>query len=581
MPPIHATRRFQLMLMAPGVAAALVSAAVFALLFPPLLRQGVSEALLASLDALAPLVARQPVAAGAALQDWVLGTAGEAGVRLTVIDGDGTVLADSALDWRHVQRVENHASREEVAAALATGAGSAVRRSATTGDPYVYAARRVVTAQGRLLVVRAARPLRALGNVYAHQMQVLIASLLAAGRAAAAVAAWFRRRVLAPFLSLVADSEQLAGAQPGRRLGEPPVKELASLARSFNRMAARVEEQVTGKEAERRQLEEILAAMGEGVLVTDGEGRPVFANAAFRELLRLPAAAPAPQLLALARNGRLQELLRAALSGTSASEEIAAGGRTLAVAARPLGTRGGALLVVRDLSTSERAARTRRDFVANISHELKTPLAVIRGAAETLADHAEGEEDATQRFTGRILEQCLRLQELLEDLLTLARLESPEASARRQPVDLAAVLGRAVEVERPLAEAKGVSLRATLAPVPSVEGDGTALERMALNLLDNAIKYNRPGGWVEARLQANDGEILLEVTDGGAGIAESDLGRIFERFYRVDKGRGRGEGGSGLGLAIVKHVAENHGGRVEVESTAGLGSRFCVRLPLR
>jgi signal transduction histidine kinase len=138
-----------------------------------------------------------------------------------------------------------------------------------------------------------------------------------------------------------------------------------------------------------------------------------------------------------------------------------------------------------------------------------------------------------------------------------------------------------VEVERPLAEAKGVRLRVELAPVPTVHGDGTALERMALNLLDNAIKYNRPEGWVEARLHAAGREIRLEVADGGAGIAEAELARVFERFYRVDKGRGRGEGGSGLGLAIVKHVAENHGGRVEVESTAGVGSRFTVRLPLQ
>jgi two-component system, OmpR family, phosphate regulon sensor histidine kinase PhoR len=581
MTPIRATTRFRLMLLAPGVAAALTGAVVLAALVPPLLRQGVSEALLGALDVLGPLVARQGDLPAPRLQAWMRSLAAGTSVRLTVIDADGRVLADSASEWSALQAMENHGHRPEVVAALASGSGSAVRRSATTGTPYVYAARRIFRPEGRVWVVRVARPLRALDEIYLHLLQVLLVSVLSAGLAAAVVAHWFRRRVLAPFLQLVRDSEQLAGAQPGRRLAEPPVAELASLARSFNRMAARVEEQLTGKEAERRQLEEILAAMGEGVLVTDELGRPVFANDAFRGLLALPAGAAAAQLLELARNGRLQELLRQALRGQPAAEEVAVGGRTLAIAALPLGARGGALLVVRDLTASERAARLRRDFVANISHELKTPLAVIRGAAETLADHAGEGREPTQRFAGRILEQSLRLQELLEDLLTLARLESPEASARRQPVDLPAVVARAVEATRPLAEARGLQLRVELAAVPPIEGDGSALERLAVNLLDNAVKYNRPGGWVEVALAQRDGAVVLEVADGGAGIAEDDLARVFERFYRVDKGRGRREGGSGLGLAIVKHVAENHGGRVEVESAVGTGSRFRVRLPLR
>jgi two-component system phosphate regulon sensor histidine kinase PhoR len=479
--------------------------------------------------------------------------------------------------------MENHLARPEVRDALATGSGSAVRRSATTGVPYVYAARRLYTLEGPW-VVRVAEPLAALDEVYRHLLQALLASLLCAGLAVAAVAAWFRRRVLHPFLALVSDSELLAREQPGRRVAEPAVEELAHLARGLNRMAARVEEQVTAKEAERRRLEEILDGMGEGVLVTGAAGEPVFANPAFRELLALPAAAPTGQLLELLRKPRVDELLRRAFGGDAQAEELAVGGRTLALASRPLGAQRGALLVVRDLSASERAARSRRDFVANISHELKTPLAVIRGAAETLADHARQEDGAARdepmaRFAGRILEQSLRLQDLLEDLLTLARLESPEAAARRRPVDLRAVVARAVELAAPLAEAREVSLAARLGEVRTVEGDEQALERLAVNLMENAVKYNRRGGWVEVRLGPADGWVELEVADGGVGIAAEELPRIFERFYRVDKARGRAEGGSGLGLAIVKHVAETHGGRVEVESTPGAGSRFRVHLP--
>jgi two-component system phosphate regulon sensor histidine kinase PhoR len=510
--------------------------------------------------------------------------AGHAGVRVTLIDGRGRVLADSARDQAGLRRMENHLARPEVAGALAEGSGSAVRRSETTGTPYVYAARRLYTGDGRAWVVRLARPLEALDELYLHLAQVLLVSLLCAGLAVLAVSGWFRRRVIAPFLGLVRDSELLAREQSGRRLAEPPVAELAVLARSLNRIAARVEEQVRAKEAERRGLVEILDGMGEGVLVTGEGGAPVFANRAFRELLALPAAAPTAQLLELARKVRMDELLRRALRGSAASEELAAGGRTLSLAARPLGGLGGALLVVRDLTASERAARSRRDFAANVSHELKTPLAVIRGAAETLAEHARPEagatDEVTARFAGRIVEQALRLEDLLEDLLTLARLESPEATARRRPVDLSAVVARAIDLTRPLAEARGVSVTTRVEAVPAIDGDRPALERLAVNLLDNAVKYNRAGGWVEVRLAAEDGTATLEVSDGGPGIAAEELPRIFERFYRVDKARGRGEGGSGLGLAIVKHVAETHGGRVEVESMPGMGATFRVRLPV-
>ena len=445
MPSLRASRRFRLMLWAPGIAAALAAAGVMALLVPALLRQTVSEALLAALDVVAPMVARNAHLPESQRQAWLVQLAGQAGVRITLVDRNGRVAADSARDAPGLRRMDNHLDRPEVRDALATGSGSAVRRSATTGTPYVYAARRLYTPDGQPWVVRVAQPLEALDEIYRHLLQALLVAVLFAGLAVAGVASWFRRRVLIPFLDLVGGAELLAREQPGRRLQEPPAEELAHLARGLNRMAERVEEQVTAKEAERRRLEEILDGMGEGVLVAGASGAPVFANPAFRELLALPQAAPTGQLLELLRKPRVDELLRRALRGSSEAEELAVAGRTLALASRPLGAQRGALLVVRDLSVSERAARSRRDFVANVSHELKTPLAVIRGAAETLADHARPEDGAgdevTARFAGRILEQSLRLQELLDDLLTLARLESPEASARRRPVDLAAVVG--------------------------------------------------------------------------------------------------------------------------------------------
>jgi two-component system phosphate regulon sensor histidine kinase PhoR len=224
----------------------------------------------------------------------------------------------------------------------------------------------------------------------------------------------------------------------------------------------------------------------------------------------------------------------------------------------------------------------RRDFVANVSHELKTPLSAIRAYAETLRDGALEDKPAAERFVARMIEQSRRLQALLDDLLTLSRLENLEERPQPEPVDLMPILRRAVEVVEEPARARNVEvlLQEPAAPPPPVWGDRESLERLATNLLDNAVKYNREGGRVAVTVEVGPPELVLEVADTGIGIPEESVPRLFERFYRVDKGRARDEGGTGLGLAIVKHVAQSGGGRVEVESELGVGTVFRVHLPL-
>jgi two-component system phosphate regulon sensor histidine kinase PhoR len=255
------------------------------------------------------------------------------------------------------------------------------------------------------------------------------------------------------------------------------------------------------------------------------------------------------------------------------------------------------VVVARDTTQATRLDEMRRDFVANVSHELKTPLSAIRAYAETLRDGALEDRPAAQRFVARILEQSRRLQALLDDLLTLSRLESLEERPRRERVDLLPILRRAVEVVEDAARGRGIEVRieappGAAAPVPPVLADREGLERLTTNLLENAVKYNREGGRVAIRLSrtasgeapGERGHAVLEVADTGIGIPEEALPRIFERFYRVDKGRARpeggGAGGTGLGLAIVKHVTQSAGGQVEVESELGAGTTFRVRLPL-
>jgi two-component system, OmpR family, phosphate regulon sensor histidine kinase PhoR len=410
---------------------------------------------------------------------------------------------------------------------------------------------------------------------------------LAIGGAGAGIlifAWWIDHRLVRPLARLTAGAGELASGQ-ARRVEEAAGEELALLSRSLNRLAETAEAQFAAVRSERDHLQSILASMSEGVLVVGPDGRVSSANPAFRRLFDLAGEVAGKPLLELSRQPELGRVVADTLrQGGPQSGQIELSvpeRRTLLLASAALsGGERGAVVVARDTTELTRVADMRRDFVANVSHELKTPLAAIRGYAETLRDGALQEEETARRFTERLLWQCRRLQALLDDLLTLSRLEGAgQAVAEREPVDLSALAQRAVETLAAAAREKRVRLAIDEQPLPRIPGDADGLERLLVNLLDNAIKYNRPGGEVLLRLAPAGGEVVIAVSDTGIGIPPEALGRIFERFYRVDKGRAREEGGTGLGLAIVKHLAQSHGGHVEVESRMGRGTTFRVFLP--
>ncbi|HXT21983.1 MAG TPA: ATP-binding protein, partial [Thermoanaerobaculia bacterium] len=321
------------------------------------------------------------------------------------------------------------------------------------------------------------------------------------------------------------------------------------------------------------------------VLVADAEGRAVLANPAFARLFGIRGGVAGKLPIEVAREPVLQELVAATLRtrAAGAAELVVERGerRHVALLASPLGRSSGVVLVARDVTPFVRLTEVRRDFVANVSHELKTPLAAIRGMTETLRDGALDDLETADRFLARMLDQCGRLQALVDDLLTLSRLESPASGKDAQPaepVDLGELARTASEVVASTAVERDVSVEVVTAE-ERLRGDADALERLLVNLLDNAVKYNRPGGSVRLEVRRDGDEVVIEVRDTGIGIPAEHLPRIFERFYRVDRARSRSEGGTGLGLAIVKHVAQLHGGRVEVESEPGKGSTFRVLLP--
>ncbi len=339
------------------------------------------------------------------------------------------------------------------------------------------------------------------------------------------------------------------------------------------------------------ELSEAIDALETGLLLISATGETRRTNPAFRRLVGLEGEAlgrPAAELYA---HPGWPDLITSLLAGKGIVQELspkpgAEGAReprhqSLLLRGQALEA-GGALLLIRDGSSAKRMAERSRDLVANVSHELKTPLTAIRGAAETLEDGALDEPEAARRFLSLILEQCERLEALLGDLLTLSHLEGAAAEPQARPVDMAALAREAIELLRPMAGQRDVHLHLETsgeAETLWIPGHANALERMLLNLLENAIKYNRPGGKAHLLLEGSEQGLRILLQDTGIGIPQSALERIFERFYRVDKGRSRDQGGTGLGLAIVKHVARSHRGALEVASELGQGSSFTIRLP--
>jgi two-component system, OmpR family, phosphate regulon sensor histidine kinase PhoR len=569
----------------PALAAVLTATLLLWSLLPGLLEKGASIQLLDTLRILSPIVVRE-LQRDADPQPWVRSIAADSGLRITLVHSDGVVIADSARTAEQVKGMENHAGRPEVREALASGEGTAVRHSATTGQTYVYAAHTLTDAGGHLVVLRLAQPVAQIEALRGSIAASMAFAALAAGAAILLTSFWIDRRLFRPYYRLIDGARDLASGRI-RRVPLPDEEELAALGSALNSLAEAAEAQFAAVRDERDHLMTILASMSEGVLVVEGDGRARLVNPAFRRLFDLAGEVAGRTVLELLRQPELARIvddtLRLGEAQSGGIELQAPERRTVLLASAALaGGERGAVVVARDTTEMTRLADMRRDFVANVSHELKTPLAAIRGYAETLRDGALDEPPTARRFTERILQHCRRLQALLDDLLTLSRLESVASIERgeREPVDLNAVVQRAVDLLAAPARERQVQIAVEEEAVPAVPGDADSIERLVLNLIDNALKYNQPGGQVTVRLSQQDQHAVLEVSDTGIGIPPDALPRIFERFYRVDKGRSRDEGGTGLGLAIVKHVAQAHGGQVDVESRMGQGTTFRVRLPL-
>jgi two-component system phosphate regulon sensor histidine kinase PhoR len=535
------------------------------------------------LEAVARIALARPPHSEAAVEEWAA-WAGRSGARVTVVAADGRVLADTDED---PAQMENHAHRPEIRQALASGEGRAVRYSTTVQRDLLYLALRRETPSGDPVVFRFAHPLAQIDQALAEDRRRLwlpsIVILLIAGGASLLVSRAFSRRVerLKQFSRRVADGD--FRALPVEKEGD----ELAELARALNETAARLDETIRTLRDEQSRSAAILHSMVEGVAVIGADGRLTFCNEAFcRALGAKEANCEGRSVIEVLRQADLLSMVRKSQEGEeTVAGEVEFGApqvRSFSVTATPIPTEGGrrVVLVLHDISELRRLERVRRDFVANVSHELKTPLTAIQGFAETLLGGALEDAQNSRRFLQIIRDHATRLGRLTDDLLRLSQIEAGKLGLELSPVPLSGVIEPCLETTRLKAAAKNLTLTVECPPeIPRVLADARRLQEVLQNLLDNAVQYTPAGGSITVRAGVEGKRVRLSVTDTGIGIPSGEQARIFERFYRVDAARSRAVGGTGLGLSIAKHLVEAQGGRIEVESQVGRGSTFTIFLP--
>jgi two-component system phosphate regulon sensor histidine kinase PhoR len=495
------------------------------------------------------------------------------GFRVTLIDSTGRVVGDSEFEGAALSRLANHGMRPEVVAARTRGTGTDARVSPSVGEEALYFA-----VQAPLGFARVAISTSAAERTIARARGAVLAAGGIGALAAMLLALFFARAVSRPVIELSEIAQEIAAGDLSRRPSLAAPGEIGDLAIALHRMTEQLASRLATVEAEDLLLGAVIDALNEAVVAVDARRQVVRVNVAAQRLLGIRDAVPF-SADNLPRDAELREALSAALAGEAVDAlELVIDGRTVALTARPL-SRGGAVLAALDLTDVRRLETVRRDFVANVSHELKTPLTVIGGFAETLG---EPDVPATQRETfGRtILANVRRMQRIVDDLLDLSRIESGGWVPAPVRVDVASVAADALAACRETATEKGVAISVAVGPDgASLRADPTAVRQIIANLVENAIRYTPRDGRVTVFSERDGDGVWLGVRDTGIGIAAEHVPRIFERFYRVDPARSREAGGTGLGLSIVRHLAEAHGGRVRAESAPGRGTTIAAFFP--
>ena len=524
--------------------------------------------------------------------DGLVDRLGETGkVRLTFIGVDGKVWGDTERDGQSLIDMDDHLDREEVQEAIAKGIGIEDRFSDTTQTVYRYLVLPVEKNGKSVGFCRVALPKETINTAIGNQQRMLLYATIVGSVLAILFGIFSSGAIVKPIKRLTQITQSIAAGERTSRVEVKSDNELGQLSRNFNLMTDRVQEQIAKISVENQRLETILNNMSEGVLLVNGASEITYANPAAIVMLNLPSLYIGKALIEINRIPELQALLREAEQTEAvAFAEIRLGNlreSEAEVTIVPVAAEREYVIVIHDVSHVRQLERIRADFVANVSHELRTPLTTIQGYAETLLNNGSTKNKKRKEFIVKILNHSARLSRLVSDLLELARLESGDVELKRSLCHLNAFHEQISDVFEPVLEESGVTLKWDIPEdLPQVSVDSQLFMQVFVNLIDNAIKYTPDGGaidvsaeMVETDADAAD-EVVVHIKDTGIGIPLESQSRVFERFYRVDKGRARKMGGTGLGLAITKHILLCHNGRIWLESELGQGTVFHFALPV-
>lgn len=510
----------------------------------------------------------------------------EINTRITVILPDGVVVGDSDQEY---EIMDNHGNRPEILDALSGNMGVSTRHSATLEKDLMYVALPVEVDSKIAAVVRVSMPLASIDTAV-NKIKIKVALIVMLIALAAAIISYMASRWIdRPIKTMIRGVERFAGGDLKYRITTGSADELGQLAESINTMAAELDERVRIITDQRAELEAILSGMVEAIIVVDDTERIIEHNHAAERYFHSVGQARGKHIVDMIGNTKIHDFVRRTLSQTGFVEDeiviregdgfiVQAHGTQFYDASRE---HVGAIVVLNDITRIKKLENMRREFVANVSHELKTPITSIIGFVETLNDGAVEDVEVRQQFLDIILKHGRRLNAIIEDLLSISRLEQDSEHGRivLSPSRLSDIVKNAVSLCEPEASTRKIKLTMECEDI-MVKSNAQLLEQAVVNLIDNAIKYSEPDNSVVIRGFRAGNDAVIEVKDFGCGIPEDSLPRIFERFYRVDKGRSRARGGTGLGLSIVKHIVNAHNGKVDVKSVVDKGSTFTIILPV-
>ena len=503
--------------------------------------------------------------------------------RITIIARDGKVVADSYLSGAQLDTMENHIGRPEIASAMRGGVGTSLRYSHTLSIDMLYVASPILVRGQVAGVARLALSLTELRHRQTVIIYVVLVGLLVAFLFSLLLSYGFARRVTKPLRQMMQIGKRMSRGDFAQRIRVGTKDEIGELGDILNRLSVELSQTIAQITEDKSQLDSILSSMMEGVLAVDAEGRVRLANHALKNMFELDADLSGHTHYEVIRNHSLNEFIREVLS--SRQEK----GREISFAhpserdifiqsalVKPHRDAGiFAVFVFHDISQLKKLERVRKDFVANVSHELRTPLTSIKGFVEALQDGAVADAEQSARFLTIISRHVERMNKIISDLLQLSQIESRESEFKVEPFSAKELVQEVADSVRHTADKRSQSLVVNL---PSHDlkalGDRYRIGQALTNLVDNAIKYTPDGGRITIEVLDRENSVEFGVSDSGVGIPPTELARIFERFYTIDKGRSREMGGTGLGLSIVKRVVEAHGGEVTVESEPGKGSKF-------